>query len=424
MKKLFIIAVLFIAALGTNAQDYNSAKNLMDKNDVMGARTQVDALLAAKPDNVEALYLKGRVYEAIAKDEKLRSSVPDAAMQAFDALKKAYAKSDASNELKLMKLSNSSKYYEPLLGLYSDFYSIGQVAFKNALATQKPSDFEISMNDFINTENVGKYVTAEKIGVLPDLDTAVVLNIGQTAIYAQKEDVSVAYFKRLADANVSLRGYELPYEWLTQYYFDKKQYDNFKTYANKGKQYFPQDPFFNLMLSDYYEKEKDDANMAKNYEELITRFPDSSNYNLYYASFLLNQYLKDTLTADRQSIKSKFEAQIQPVLKKDPASINGNGLYGQYYFIMAADYQSEAKAQKTPKGKEEKNKLARDYSNKAIPYLEAAVTSYEATHLKSDKSKYKTIVNHLIEIYTYLGQPDKAKAYQQKYDTAEGRFNS
>lgn len=424
MKNLFITGILFIAALGAGAQDYNSAKKLMDKNDIMGAKTQVDALLAAKPDNVEALYLKGRVYEAIAKDEKLRSSVPDAASQAFDALKKAYAKSDASNELKLMKITSEAKFYEPLFGLYSDFYSIGQAAFKNGLASQKPSDFEISMNDFISTENVGKYVIAEKIGVLPELDTAVVLNIGQTAIYAQKEDISVAYFKRLADGNVSLHGYELPYEWLTQYYFDKKQYDNFKTYANKGKQYFPQDPFFNLMLSDYYEKEKDDVNMAKNYEELISKFPDSSNYNLYYASFLLNQYLKDTSSAHRQVLKSKFETQIQPVLKKDPTSINGNGLYGQYYFIIAADYQSDAKAQKTPKAKEDKNKLAREYSTKAIPYLEAAVTSYEATHLKSDKSKYKTIVNHLIEIYTYLGQADKAKIYQQKYDTAESRFNS
>jgi hypothetical protein len=423
MKKVLLAVALFIAVSGLNAQDLKTAKKLLEKNDISGAKTQIDGFLAANPDNAEGLYLKGKIYEAIANDSKLQATVPGAVNTAFEALKKAYDRADTDPELLKLKVTDKN-FYKPLVSLYTDYYNLGQAAFRNGVASQQTSDFESAMNNFIGAESVGKYINTSKIAVLPGLDTVIVLNIGQSAINAQKEDVALAYFKRIADADVKGRGFELPYEWLTQYYFDKKDNENFKKYANKGKQFFPNDTFFSLILVDYYEMKKDAPNLAKTYEDLILSFPDSSMYHLYYASFLLNELYKDT-SAHKAVLQTKFENEIKIPFKKDPNDINANSLYGQYYYIVASDYQNQAKMIKDPKNvklKEEKTKASKDHSTQALPYLEKAVSLYEVNSLKADKSKYKTIVNQLIELYTYLGQNDKAKAYQQKYDDADKKF--
>ena len=55
-------------------------------------------------------------------------------------------------------------------------------------------------------------------------------------------------------------------------------------------------------------------------------------------------------------------------------------------------------------------------ADKAISTLEAAGFK------KSDKSRYKSIVNLMQKIYESMNQNDKVKVYQDKYDAADGKF--
>ncbi len=115
------------------------------------------------------------------------------------------------------------------------------------------------------------------------------------------------------------------------------------------------------------------------------------------------------------------------VLAAKPNDVNTNWLLGQYNYNAGIDIKAKAIAIKGTKPEDVKmkadiNTQAKDNFNKAIPYAEKALSSLEGSNKKSDKSKYKSIVDLMTRIYSSLNQPDKVKIYQAKYDTADAKF--
>jgi hypothetical protein len=102
-------------------------------------------------------------------------------------------------------------------------------------------------------------------------------------------------------------------------------------------------------------------------------------------------------------------------------------LLGQYYYNGGIDLREQANAIKGTKPDDAKKKAdlnaqAKDLFMKAIPYAEKALSIAEVGAKKSEKSRYKSVVDLMQRIYSGLNQPDKAKAYQQKYDAADSKF--
>jgi len=408
MKRALLAFVILITGLAVNAQDIKQAKKLLEKKDLAGARTQIDAFVAANPDKAEGLYLKGKIYEAIAADETMRNTVPDAAKIAFDALKLAIERKETSNELKLAEATDTKKFYDPLIALYSDYYKSGVAAFNAAVASQQQGDFEKAMSNFMSAENVGKYLTEIKIAQMPIVDTVIVLNIGQAAVNAGKEATALKYFKKLVDANIQGAGMELPYEWVAQYYLDKKDYDNFLKYQALGSKNLPGDNYFNLVLIDYYSGKKDYPNLFKGYEEIIAKNPDSSIYRLEYASEMFNfAYRQDGGKVEKKDeyLKTIF-TQLTKILDKHPDDVKANWLMAQYYYNTGVENKTTSKENFT----------------KSLTYLAKSIPQLESSSLKQDKSMYKSMVNLASTMYEQLHQPDKVKIYQQKYDDADKKF--
>ncbi|HET7117416.1 MAG TPA: hypothetical protein VFI29_13045, partial [Hanamia sp.] len=94
--------------------------------------------------------------------------------------------------------------------------------------------------------------------------------------------------------------------------------------------------------------------------------------------------------------------------------------------IMALQEAEKIKGAKLAPDQQQQKK---DFNSKgeqalkdAVPYAEAAMKDLETGFKKEDKSKYKSAVNLLQNIYQSLGDKVNLKKYQDIYDAADAKF--
>lgn len=435
MKKVIFTLLFSFFATMIFAQDLKTAKSDLEKKQLDKAKTDIDGYVAKSPDDGEGQYYKAKIYEQIASSDQFKSLAPDAREQAFEAFKKAIADS-ADLKLKLVIIKDQ---YAPVFNLYTGYYEAGANAFNAAAPTGNKAGFEEAMNLFIKADNTGHYIAENKWSKLPDVDTTLVLNIAKAALNAGKNDLAFTYFTKLADASINgtagggegNSAFILPYQWLTLHYKDAKDEANMMKYANLGKKLFPDNDYFDLVLVDYYrDKKNNDALFAK-YNELVAKRPDSLMYHFNFANDIFGYIYngdEGVVVKNKDSLLRVLGAQIEKAHSIDPNDVVTNWLYAQYYYNQGVDTRDAALKLKGPKPEDVKKKAdlmaqSKESFNKAIPYGDKALSSLEgAGNKKSDKSRYKSIVNLMQKIYESMNQNDKVKGYQDKYDAADARF--
>ncbi len=437
MKKAIFTLLFASFATLIFAQDLKSAKAALDKKQLDQAKTQIDGYVAKSPDDGEGQYYKAKIYDQILSSDQFKSLAPaDAREQIFESFKKAIAD---SADLKL-KLEIIKDQYSPVFNLYTGYYEAGANAFNGAAPTANKAGFADAMNLFIKADNVGHYIAENKWSKIPAVDTTLVLNIGKAALNAGKNDVALTYFTKLADANINgtkeggaegNAAFILPYQWLTLHYKDAKDEANMMKYANLGKKLFPDNDYFDLVMIDYYrDKKNNDALFAK-YSELVTKRPDSLMYHFNYANDIFGYIYngdEGVVVKNKDSLLQVLGAQIEKAHSLDPNDVVTNWLYSQYYYNGGVDARDEALKIKSTKPEDVKKKAdlnaqSKDYFNKAVPYGDKAISTLEeAGYKKSDRSRYKSIVNLMQKIYESMNQSDKVKVYQDKYDAADTKF--
>lgn len=434
MKKVIFTLIFSFFATVIFAQDLKTVKADLDKKQLDKAKTDIDAYVAKSPNDAEGQYYKAKIYEQIATSDQFKNLAPDAKEQAFEAFKKAYA--DSSN-LKARVLIYKDNY-APIVNLYSDYFAAAAAAFNAAAPTGNKAGFEDAMNLFIKADNIGHYLAENKLAKVAAVDTTLVLNIGKAALNAGKNDVALTYFTKLADANINgtkdggegNTAYILPYQWLVLHYKDAKDEANMMKYANLGKKLFPESDYFDLVLIDYYREKKDQDALFAKYNELVTKRPDSLMYHFNFANDIFGYIYngdEGVVVKNRDSLLHTLGAEIEKAHSLNPNDVVTNWLYAQYYYNHGVDIRDSALKIKSPKPEDVKKKAAlnaqaKEAFNKAIPYADKAITTLEAGYKKSDKSKYKSIVDLMQRIYESLNQNDKVKLYQNKYDAADAKF--
>lgn len=436
MKHLFFS--LLFTGLGTMtfAQDLKKVNSYLAGKQLDKAKTEIDAYMAKSPNDGEGNYLKAKIYEQIAASDQFKNLIPgDARQEALDAFKKAM--SDTTNtKVLLMAIKDR---YSPVFNLYTGYYEAGANAFNEAAPKGDKAGFEAAMNFFIKADNVGHYIGENKWAKIAAIDTTLVLNIAKAALNAGKNDIAKTYFTKLADANIngtkdggaSNSTFELPYQWLTLHYKEAKDEANMLKYANLGKKLFPNEDYFDLVLIDYYREKKDHDALFAKYNELVTLRPDSLMYHFNYANDIFG-YLyngdEGVVVTNKPALLKILADQIEEAYKINPNDVVTNWLYSQYYYNQGIDIRDSANNVKGAKPdaikiKATLNAEAKSDFNKAIPYADKAISKLEeAGYKKSDKSRYKTIINLMQNIYQSLNQKDKVKLYQDKYDAADAKF--
>ena len=434
MKRV-VLSLLFISMVSISfGQSVKKAASYLDAKQLDKAKTEIDGVLAKTPADMDAVYLKSKIYSKIAASDEFKHLITgDGFAEALDAFKSAVAD---SNNIKL-KLKIIQDNYQTAFDAYTGYFDLAAKAFNAAAATGDKAKFAEAMNYFIKTDNVGHYLYENKWAVLGEIDTTLVLNIGKAAINADNDEVALKYFTKLADAKISgpvnggdNNSFKIPYQWLALHYKNVKDYDKMLKYANLGRQLFPDDDYLAFLLIEHYRKEKQEMPMFDIYKELLAKNPDSITYHFEYANDIFG-YLYNS--DEGVQIKNKTELtktlgeQLQLGLKINPDDVRTNWLTSQYHYNLGIETRDEATKIKGTqpadvKKKADLNAAAVAHFKDAIPYGTKAITKLEGEHKKSEKSDYKSIANLMQNIYQSLSDKANLKVFQDKYDNADKIF--
>ncbi|MDP4285772.1 MAG: hypothetical protein Q8891_15245 [Bacteroidota bacterium] len=433
MKKI-VLPILFSCLVSfTFGQSLKKATSYLDDKNLEKAKSEIDAFLVKKPDDAEGIYLKSKIYGKIADSAQLSSLVNgDARAISLDAFKKAVA--DSNNmKAKLMIMKDN---YQPIIDIYAGYYAEAANAFNTAAASGSKAEFAKAMDLFIKSNEVGQYMAESKWVNIGKVDTTLVLNIAKSALNAGKNDVAFKYFSELADAKIKGthgeedRNFELPYQWLLIHYQNEKDEPNMLKYAALGKELFPDDNYFDLVLIDYYRDKKDYPSLFTKYNQLVTKNPDSVQYHFNYANDIfgyLYNHDDGVVVTNKKNLLNTLHSEIEKAHAIDANDVNTNWLYAQYYYNLGIETRDSALKIKSTKPEDVKTKAdlneeAKTNFTTAIPYGEKAMAQLEVGYKKDEKSKFKSIDNLMQNIYQSLQQKDKLKEYQDKYDQADAKF--
>ncbi|MDE3248329.1 MAG: tetratricopeptide repeat protein [Bacteroidota bacterium] len=421
MKKLLLTTLIAAGSLGMMAQKVDKAKDLLGKNKIAEAKTEIDAVLAdAKNQKTpDAWYWKGKVYAAISADNALSSQTPDAAAQAFEAFKKYVELDDKHIALTL-------ENYKPIADMY-------QAWFKKGAAQYQENKFADAFGSFKNTLEISDYMSSKGWANVK-LDTTVVLYTGISAEKANKRDDAAIYYARLADAKVNGENMSEIYKWLADYYAKKEDRTSSVKYLNLGKELYPKDSFWEEYEMQMIRDSGDKKALFDKYESMIAKDP-SDYMTLYNYSVELYQTAYDTAISKRpansEELINKVEANMKKVVELKPDYQNAYLVLGQIAFNKGVDLTAESKKIR-PQGniklkpeelkkKDDLRNLANKRFDEAVPYFEKIDELLGSKgKLKMDEKKaLKDAYDLLITIYDNRGNKDKVKVWEDKFNNVE-----
>lgn len=428
MKKLILPVILLFLVSVSYGQNLKRANKYFDDKNFEKAKSEVDALLEKNPNDGEAIYLKSKLYAKIADSAELRNMVNgDARAEAFSAFKRAVAD---SNNMKT-KLAVMKDNYQPIFDMYSGYYQAAIDDFNKGASSGAKEDFEGAMNNFIKADEVGQYIAENEWAKIGKVDTVLVLNIGKAAINAKKDEIAREYFSKLADAKIAGtadgedQGFVLPYQWLELHYKNAGDEANMLKYAALGNEVYPKEAYFNLVLMDYYREKNDTEKVLGLYDHILKENPDSVSYRFNYANEIFG-YLYNQDEGQEAKDKDKWmgilKTQLDKAMELDSRDVNTNWLTSQYYYNLGIENRDLAIKAKDASEKSALNNKAMDNWKQAIPYARKALDVLEEDVKPENRSRYKSIVNLMQNIYQSMGDEGNLKKYQDIYDKADEKF--
>lgn len=428
MKRIILPLIMTCLVSLSFGQTLKKANKYFSSNDFEKAKSEVDALLEKNPKDAEAIYLKSKIYAKIADSAALHSLYSgDARAVAFEAFQKAVADS-ANMKAKLAIMQDN---YQPVFDMYTGYYQDAVDDFNKAAQSQSKEDFEKAMNNFIKADNIGHYISENEWAKIGKVDTTLVLNIGKAAINAKDEATALKYFTKLADAKISGQvgmdddGFKLPYQWLELHYKNAGDEANMIKYAELGNEVYPQESYFNFVLMDYYREKNDIPKVLSLYEHVVTENPDSVRYHFSYANDIFG-YLyggdDDTKIENRVQWLKTLKSELDKALALDNNDINSNWLTSQYYYNLGIESRDKALKAKDASEKSKLNAEAMENWKTAIPYADKAITALSDGWKSENRSRYKSVVNLMQNIYQSMGDKDNLKKYEDLYDHADEKF--
>ena len=419
MKKLcFFSFVLFVAAVA-NAQSLDDIGKLMEKNKYAAAKVSIEKYIA-DPKNAasaEAWYYKGRIYNSLSKDSTVaKQDAYNYKQTAFDAFKK-------NQQLDKFDLRMKTEFFKSYLDLYFGFYDLGAQNFnlKNYPAAYNSFSKSQEMENFILSKN---YLYDEI--KLNKLDTALVVNIAESALQASDTLNAVINYRRITDAGITGLDYERVYEYLARYYLEKKDNSNAQMILVKAKTAYPTNNFWNALEVEQISKSGDIKALLARYDELYNKDPRNFANSYNYAVEMYNSLWANVNKSPDTTLFLKLTTVLKSAIALDE-SMDATMLLNNHLFNVAADYSTKAaliKVIKTTKPDELKKKKdlnasSINYMNELIPYGESMINflSAKTTLTTKQKINYKQVANYLSDAYRVKGDLKKSAEYDKITDS-------
>lgn len=423
MKKLFLTVLLAIPVLLSQAQKVEKARDLLTKNKVADAKTEIDKVMAVEKnkENSEAWLVKSKVYLAAAADANLKASVPDARDQAFEAIKKYLElesiKKDEKSRYVLLTLDNNA----PLIDIYTG-YNKDAATFYNA------GNFNDALTNFKNALTVFDVIAERKI-VAITLDTTTTLYAGISAEKANKQDEAAIYYGKIAESKAKGEGFVEIYKWLADYYKRKEDITTASKFTGLGREVYPEDTFwsgFELeMMRDKGTKEQ----LFSKYENVIKENPDNHIYLFNYGVELYQTAYnedKSKRPANSKELIERARENLNKSLTIKPDYPNVHMVLGQISYNEGVDMNNENKEIRPPSGgrltaeqtakKDELRVGVVKKFNEAIPYFKKVdeLLDTQGKLKMEDKETLKNALDLLI-----IASEEKVAQLEQKRNAAE-----
>ncbi len=246
MKKLQLLSMIALIALGTNAQDFKKVQTNLLINKLEDAKTEIDKV-AADPKaqgKAETWYYKSKVYAALSKDAVASKKYPTLIADADAAVQKLISLDPTFVQIK-------EKGAEAIFDLYS-------YGFNNGIRTFNGKNWDSACIYFGIAVNYSDILFKNKLTKDQNMsfDTTSILYAGYSGQNASKPEFALKYYTRLADAKVATEGYLDVYKYLVITYMNEKNEADFRKYLAIARTVFPKETW------DDYEIEYIDRNFS------------------------------------------------------------------------------------------------------------------------------------------------------------------
>lgn len=427
MKRLLLTVLLVSSVVGLFAQKLDKAKTSLEKKKLAEAKTEIDNFLAVEKNqaNSEAWYTKSKIYLAINVDSSVRSTVPDARVVAFDAIKK-YLELESTKDSTKRNTLLTMDGNKPLVDIYS-LYSKDGASFYNA------GNFNDALTNFQKSLEVFDIMSKGKIIPL-QLDTTTTLYAGISAEKANKPDTAAIYYGKIAESKAKAEGFVEIYKWLADHYRQKNDMANATKYATLGREVYPQETFWSGFELDMAREKGTKDELFTKYEQVIKENPDNHLYYFNYGVELYQAgYNQDSTKrpANSAELISRATQQIAKSIEKKADYANSQMLMGQILYNQGVDINNKNKAIRPsggaklkPEELKKKEELRVEMNKKfdeALTYFGKVdqILGSQGKLKLDDKNILKDAYDLTITIYEQKQMGDKVTEYTAKFNDVD-----
>jgi hypothetical protein len=407
MKPKLILALALFIAHNSFAQDLQSVQKLMASNSWWKAKGQIDSLILVNKTDPAPWFYKGKIYTELARHAMENASM-DLIAPAFDAYKNYQQKSPDN---KLMTLDNNIGLFQ----LYDLCYLRGRKAYSEELYDTAFlfNKKALEIRDYIARKNLtinGFTFSA--------LDTQLVYLAGSSAYFARREDESIPYFEKLADAKLTDTVYKDVYSMLANYYIRKNDSAKYSKYLSLGKKLFPDDEYW--IGVEFGQPGTDPVQRFNRYEQLLTKYPVAYRLNMDYAIELFNYIYGDKQPADYLAKQEKLNAVLLRTVKLNSTAlanfVMSQHIYNQIYDLKNAQREiAGTTAADLAKKKDLLSKIDSKFELLLL-YAQNAYDLYAAQPelTAQERQNFRKVVEVLIGYYQAKNMGDKIAFYEKK----------
>ncbi|SFQ16448.1 hypothetical protein [Parafilimonas terrae] len=426
MKKIILLIAFSFSLSYLMAQDGDVIALYVQQKKFDKAKEEVDKMVnnpkLKEKDKPTALLWEMYVYGQLYSDSAVGPQNPDADVVALDAFNQ-YQQIDPS--LKQMKEGNFSN---GLSSIYNGYIVRGNEYWKN-------KTWDSAFKYFSKAERLGQVLIDSKLTQsTSSIDTTMVLFTGVAAQNSKQIDSAAKYYARLADLKITGEDYESIYQFLIQYYMDKKDDASFKKYLALAKELYPN----NNATWSQYEMSNMTANaslpelLQKYEQEAAAGSLDEQKIVGYAEAFATNDSAQTKSLDSAQRVQMKLAA-ARAYAKAFDVTNGANGLYafgaGYYYhyaFETLDDRYHSYTGESAPL-KAKRDEIAKEegiYADSSAQWLEKAFTVLSA---KQDRERLETAnlnhtVNYLAQIYLWKRDRTKFDGNSADYDKYDALY--
>ncbi|MGI8951742.1 MAG: hypothetical protein ACR2FN_09190 [Chitinophagaceae bacterium] len=430
MKRFFLALILALFITISQAQDFKPVETAVVLKQPEAAKTALDKVMTnpKAEQKPEAWYYKAWVYSSFYKDPALRAKYPNSETTADEAIKK-YMQMDTSYAL--------IKQYgaDPLFNIYA-------TSFNDGIRTFNTKNWDSASYYFGLAADYSDIIFKNKWSASSaTIDTTSVQYAGYAFQNANKPDLAIKYYTKLADNKIGGKDFVDIYKFILDYYSKNKDQNNFQKYLAEAKQLYPdQSAVWNQF-------EMQNMTQNANLEDILAKYKQ----NDAGGKLTEDQYIgyAETFAGINKTQQSQLDSAKQVEIKfaaadayKKAFALKNNGIYAynagvMYYSVYSSlddrfyalkGTSADLKAQRAVVEKQEY-----EMADSALKWLETAYTILKAktNRDKSESNSLNKDVDFLANIYLWKRDKsrgvtpadyDKYDAKFKQYDAEHGKY--